>query len=174
MAHSSDTPAVSKALQLPEIIGCILSSFIKHSLDWDGYDAYFPAALLTSSGARRVYLTCGNEDRRQLYATFVKEAQMATWNDWAGPDTHNPLDGLAFPRLKSLELLVNWGDPIIPCIAATQLTKLNINPHTEVYPNQWVDVDEMAKVLDQIPVCASSQTELFRPVITILTLESFP
>ncbi|KAL4863437.1 hypothetical protein BDV12DRAFT_202111 [Aspergillus spectabilis] len=90
-------------------------------------------------------------ERRLFHANLIEITDICTTMDYTNPKD-SVLGGLALSRLKSLRLLVDFGDDQIPRINARHLTELDIDPRHEVYPDEYVHVATMGEVLDQIPV----------------------
>ncbi|VUC28742.1 unnamed protein product [Clonostachys rosea] len=93
--------------------------------------------------------------RRQLYANFVKEAVIAGVPPDDAFEHDEPLKGLDFPKLESVDLpLAGWGESeYIPRIKNHRVKILAIDPSFDIYPDTYrVMQNEMGSILDQIPV----------------------
>ncbi|KAL4882737.1 hypothetical protein BJY04DRAFT_39126 [Aspergillus karnatakaensis] len=89
-----------------------------------------------------------DRQRQAFFASFIEEGRIKVQSEDDGP---SELDGVALPGLKSLCLAVPFFDSVVPKIVAPHLKKLEIDPRHEVYPDQWVEVEIMGVVLEQIP-----------------------
>ncbi|CAG9984975.1 unnamed protein product [Clonostachys byssicola] len=92
--------------------------------------------------------------RRQMYANFVKEAVIAGVPPDEASENDEPLKGLDFPKLESVDLpLAGWGQSeYIPRIRNHRVKILAIDPSFDIYPDTYrVMQDEMGSILEQIP-----------------------
>ncbi|KAK7217739.1 hypothetical protein V2G26_005742 [Clonostachys chloroleuca] len=95
-----------------------------------------------------------NVSRRQMYANFIKEAVIAGVPPDEAFENDEPLKGLEFPKLESVDLpLAGWGESeYIPRIRNHQVRILAIDPSFDIYPDTYrVMQDEMGSILEQIP-----------------------
>ncbi|RHZ56595.1 uncharacterized protein CDV56_106462 [Aspergillus thermomutatus] len=100
-------------------------------------------------------------DRRQFYANFVEKALLDAVKD-ENDENDEILQGLAFPKLRSLHLFVDYHDGYIPRIQAHRIEELDVVPRHHAYPIRMVDAEVMSAILEQIPVSFRTPARLPR------------
>ncbi|KAL3464595.1 hypothetical protein BJX64DRAFT_286401 [Aspergillus heterothallicus] len=89
--------------------------------------------------------------RREFYANFIETGMTSAWSEGFLGDT---LEGLVFPRLKTLFVTVAGGCNLLPRIVAPQLTELVFDPQHYWNPmdEDWISADLIGELFEQIPV----------------------
>ncbi|KAF7156353.1 hypothetical protein CNMCM6106_009620 [Aspergillus hiratsukae] len=89
-------------------------------------------------------------DCLQFYADFVENAFLHAMDE--NDDNDEILNGMAFPKLRSLHLFVDFGHEYIPRIQGHRIEDLYVDPRHEAYPTTTVSAEAMGAILEQIPL----------------------
>ncbi|KZZ89302.1 hypothetical protein AAP_04449 [Ascosphaera apis ARSEF 7405] len=105
-------------------------------------------------------------ERRQYYASHIKEGSLFTFPDrnpkLSPKEPIDVLDELEFPKLRYVTLVAGYHASVVPPIKSQNVRTLVIDPKHWLYRGIFVNMAEVGRILEQVPVCRAPQMLLDR------------